>query len=201
MKRDYTRIIREEINRLIFEAVNVSSLSKYVQPLKKCSSNISNIGGTNNNEIDIFLKDMCTYLIQIIGGINRCVNANSLNEGLQDYGIEYPAELGGNFLNDFEHGFYQGADWVRRKFGGSDGGSSGYGNAKGNINPNNVPSVKLADSLRKLTQYSNRYRNLYGKYSNILAKYNMIFVDTFNQINLLEREYTTLTTNAQGQNP
>ncbi len=82
MKKNYTRIIREEINRLILEAVNVSSLSKYVQPLKKCNTDITNIGTTSNKEIDKFRSDLCVYIIQIIAGINRCVTANSLNEGL-----------------------------------------------------------------------------------------------------------------------
>jgi hypothetical protein len=201
MKKNYTRIIREEINRLILEAVNVSSLSKYVQPLKKCNTDITNIGTTSNKEIDKFLSDLCMYIIQIIAGINRCVTANSLNEGLQDYGIEFPAELGGNFPNDFERNFYQGSNWVNRRFGGNGRSGSGYGNVKGNTNPNSVPSVKLEESLRNLPQISLRYQDLTNKYQNIMSQYSGVIYNTLTCISNLNTEFRQLKTNAQGTNP
>ena len=198
MKKDYTRIIREEINRLILETVNVSSLSKYVQPLKKCNTVISNIGMTNNKEIDKFLNDVCVYIIQIIAGINRCVSANSLNESLQDYGIEFPAELGGNFPNDFERNFYQGANFVHRKLGGYGNNNGGYGNAKGNISPNTVPTVKLEESLRNLPQVSLRFQDLTNKYQNIMSQYSNAIYDALSCISNLNNEFRQLKTNAQG---
>ena len=204
---DIKQIIREEIERLVlYEAVDVKPLSKYMNTLKSCAQKIRNIGTTNNQEIDKFIGGFITYIFQIIFGIQRCVNANSLNESFRpnDYGFEISPELGGNFLNDFESGFYKGANWVNRKFGNGANTSSNVGtNTNGNINPNNIPSVKLSVSLRNLQQYVFAYQNLSGKYQNILSAYTSIFYDTFAQLSNLNSEYQRLvnTANAQGTNP
>ena len=209
---NYKRIIREEINKLILsEAIDVSPLSKYIQPLQKCVSDLKNMGYSNNKEVDAFLKDTCEYILQVIFGIDRCVKANSLNEDfrLSDYGVQYPAELGGNIWNDFENGLYKGANWARNqlyKRGYLDGGNAANGKPNGkpndntNVNnPNNVPSVKLADSLRNLSQISLRYQDLTNKYPNEMSKYSNIIYDALgNYISNLNREYNQIKANAQG---
>ena len=209
---NYKRIIREEINKLILsEAIDVSPLSKYIQPLQKCVSDLKNMGYSNNKEVDAFLKDTCEYILQVIFGIDRCVKANSLNEDfrLSDYGVQYPAELGGNIWNDFENGLYKGANWARNqlyKRGYLDGGNAANGKPNGkpndntNVNnPNNVPSVKLADSLRNLSQISLRYQDLTNKYPNEMSKYSNIIYDALgNYISNLNREYNQIKSNAQG---
>ena len=209
---NYKRIIREEINKLILsEAIDVSPLSKYIQPLQKCVSDLKNMGYSNNKEVDAFLKDTCEYILQVIFGIDRCVKANSLNEDfrLSDYGVQYPAELGGNLWNDFENGLYKGANWARNqlyKRGYLDGGNAANGKPNGkpndntNVNnPNNVPSVKLADSLRNLSQISLRYQDLTNKYPNEMSKYSNIIYDALgNYISNLNREYNQIKANAQG---
>ena len=205
---NYKRIIREEINKLILsEAIDVSPLSKYIQPLQKCVSDLKNMGYSNNKEVDAFLKDTCEYILQVIFGIDRCVKANSLNEDfrLSDYGVQYPAELGGNLWNDFENGLYKGANWARNqlyKRGYLDGGNAANGKPNGNTNvnnTNNVPSVKLADSLRNLSQISLRYQDLTNKYPNEMSKYSNIIYDALgNYISNLNREYNQIKANAQG---
>ena len=231
---NYKRIIREEINKLIlYEAIDVSPLSKYIQPLQKCVSDLRNIGYSNNKEVDAFLKDICEYILQVIFGVDRCVKANSLNEDfrLSDYGVQYPAELGGNLWNDFENGLYKGANWARTqlyKRGYLDGGNAANGKPNGNTNvndpnnvpsvklangspngntngntntnnPNNVPSVKLADSLRNLSQISLRYQDLTNKYPNEMSQYSNIIYDALgNYISNLNREYNQIKANAQG---
>ena len=209
---NYKRIIREEINKLILsEAIDVSPLSKYIQPLQKCVSDLKNMGYSNNKEVDAFLKDTCEYILQVIFGIDRCVKANSLNEDfrLSDYGVQYPAELGGNIWNDFENGLYKGTNWARNqlyKRGYLDGGNAANGKPNGkpndntNVNnPNNVPSVKLADSLRNLSQISLRYQDLTNKYPNEMSKYSNIIYDALgNYISNLNREYNQIKANAQG---
>ena len=209
---NYKRIIREEINKLILsEAIDVSPLSKYIQPLQKCVSDLKNMGYSNNKEVDAFLKDTCEYILQVIFGIDRCVKANSLNEDfrLSDYGVQYPAELGGNIWNDFENGLYKGANWARNqlyKRGYLDGGNAANGKPNGkpngntNVNnTNNVPSVKLADSLRNLSQISLRYQDLTNKYPNEMSKYSNIIYDALgNYISNLNREYNQIKANAQG---
>ena len=205
MDNRYTKIIREEINRLILsEAIDVSPLSKYIQPLQKCVSDLRNMGYSNNKEVDAFLKDTCEYILQVIFGIDRCVKANSLNEDfrLSDYGVQYPAELGGNLWNDFENGLYKGANWARNQLYYLDGGNAANGKPNGNTNvndPNNVPSVKLADSLRNLSQISLRYQDLTNKYPNEMSKYSNIIYDALgNYISNLNREYNQIKANAQG---
>lgn len=207
---NYKRIIREEINKLILsEAIDISPLSKYIQPLKKCVSDLRNIGYCNNKEVDAFLNDTCTYILQVVFGIDKCVKANSLNEDfrLSDYGVQYPAELGGNLWNDFENGLYKGANWARRNLykrgyvgNGVNGKSNGSPNGNTNTNnPNNVPSVKLADSLRNLSQISLRYQDLTNKYPNEMSKYSNIIYDALgNYISNLNREYNQIKANAQG---
>ena len=204
MNSRYNKIIREEINRLIFEAVDVSPLSKYMQPIKGYIQQLRNIPNTNNREIDKFFDDLNTYLIQILFGIDRCIKANSLNEAfnLSDYGINLPPELGGGLWGNMANSFYQTKNFMNRNFGGNGNGqTSGGATSRANANPNNVQSVKLAVSLRNLQKYQTTYTTLCSKYPNIMNKYNQFFTDVFNQLTALQREYTTLTTNAQGTNP
>ena len=194
-----TRIIREEIDRMILrETVDVSPLSNYIDPLKNCAQQIRNIGTTNNQDIDKFIGNFVTYIFQVIFGIDRCVKANSLNEGLESYGINYPAELGGNFLRDFESGFYKGANWANRKLNGRN--NVGNANVDNETNPNNVPSVKLSVSLRNLQQYAFQYQNLSGRYQNILSQHTATFYEAFTQLSNLNSEYNNMV-NAQGTNP
>lgn len=213
MDNRYTKIIREEISRLLYEAIDVSPLAKYIQPLKKCVSELRSLGLSKNKEVDAFLNDVCTYILQVIFGIDKCVKANSLNEDfrLSDYGVQYPAELGGNLWNDFENGLYKGANWARRNLykrgyvgngvnGKSNGSPNGKPNGNTNVNnPNNVPSVKLADSLRNLSHISLRYQDLTNKYPNEMSQYSNIIYDALgNYISNLNREYNQIKANAQG---
>lgn len=195
---DINKIIREEIDKFILsEAINVSSLGVFIKPLNKCSSDISNISNTNNQEIDKFLKDLVQYIIQIIFGIERCVKANNLNEGLNGYGISIPPELGGNFFNDFVYGFYKGYNGVGNMLGYNKRNTSN--NGKCGVNRNNVPTVKLADSLSKLASFAVKYRTLEAKYSNAISNVSQAPLNALIEIGKLQREYNKL--NAQGTNP
>lgn len=212
---NYKRIIREEINKLLSEAIDTSSLAKYMQPLKKYVEDIKNLGFTKNKEIDAFLNDLCTYIFQVIFAIDRCVKANSLNEDfrLSDYGVQYPSELGGNLWNDFENGLYKGANWARNQlykngYIGNNGKGNGA-NAKNNqnttqdnSNPNNIPSVKLSELVNNsYAQISLRFQGLASKYPNELSSHSNIIIDALQSINQVKREYMTIQQNAQGTNP
>ena len=195
----YKDIIREEINKLILnEAVNVASLSKFIQPLKDCSSNIMNISGITEKEVVKFLDNLNKYILQIIFGIERCVKANSLNEAFRasDYGIEVPRELGGDFFNDFENGFYKGSNFIANKAGKGNARGSYGGN--GNVNPNTVPTVKLADSLNILQQYVFEYKRLNARFN--IQNISQAPSDALVEISNLQREYQQMI-NAQGTNP
>jgi len=213
MNINYKKIIREEINRLLSEAIDVSPLAKYMQPLKKYAEDIKNLGFTKNKEIDAFLNDLCTYIFQVIFAIDRCVKANSLNEDfrLSDYGVQYPSELGGNLWNDFENGLYKGANWARRKLykngyiGNNGNGANAQNNqntTQYNSNPNNIPSVKLSELVNNsYAQISLRFQGLASKYPNELSSHSNIIIDALQSINQVKREYMAIQQNAQGTNP
>ena len=212
MNNRYTKIIREEISRLILsEAIDVSPLAKYMQPLKKYAEDIKNLGFTKNKEIDAFLNDLCTYIFQVIFAIDRCVKANSLNEDfrLSDYGVQYPSELGGNLWNDFENGLYKGANWARKQLykrgyiGNNGNGANANGNTnQDNSNPNNIPSVKLSELVNNsYAQISLRFQGLASKYPNELSNHSNVIIDALQSINQVKREYMTIQQNAQGTNP
>lgn len=207
---NYKRIIREEISRLILsEAIDTSPLAKYMQPLKKYVEDIKNLGFTKNKEINAFLNDLCTYIFQVIFAIDRCVKANSLNEDfrLSDYGVQYPSELGGNLWNDFENGLYKGANWARKQLykrgyiGNNGNGANANGNtntSQDNSNPNNIPSVKLEESLRNLPQISLRYQDLTNRYQNIMSQYSNAIYDALNCISSVNNDFRQIKANAQG---
>ena len=213
MDINYKKIIMEEINRLLSEAIDTSPLAKYMQPLKKYVEDIKNLGFTKNKEIDAFLNDLCTYIFQVIFAIDRCVKANSLNEDfrLSDYGVQYPSELGGNIWNDFENGLYKGANWARRKLykngyignnGKGNGANSNGNTTQGNSNPNNIPSVKLSELVNNsYAQISLRFQGLASTYPNELSNHSNIIIDALQSINQVKREYMTIQQNAQGTNP
>ena len=213
MDINYKRIIREEINRLLFEAIDTSPLAKYMQPLKKYVEGIKNLGFTKNKEIDVFLNDLCTYIFQVIFAIDRCVKANSLNEDfrLSDYGVQYPSELGGNLWNDFENGLYKGANWARKQLykrgyiGNNGNGANSKNNpnsTQDNSNPNNIPSVKLSELVNNsYAQISLRFQGLASKYPNELSSHSNIIIDALQSINQVKREYMAIQQNTQGTNP
>ena len=206
MNNRYIRIIREEINRIISEAVDVSPLAKYIQPLKKYVSELRNIGYCNNKEVDAFLNDVCTYILQVVFGIDRCIKANSLDEDfrLSDYGVQYPAELGGNILNDFEQGLYKGSNWARNqlyKMGKLNNGSNADGKentVNNDDNPNRIPTVKLEELLRNLPQISLKYQDLINRYQNIMSQYSNTIYDALSCISNINNDFRQIKTNAQG---
>ena len=137
------------------------------------------------------------YCIQIIHAINRCVQANSLNEGLGNWGINVPPELGGNFWNDAVRGYYKTKNFLT-------GGKSGVrgGKAVKGISQNALPSVKLSELLGNLPSWENqciRYQLNKKIGNNIINS----IIQTLYQLN---QEYTSMVQtaqqqNAQGQNP
>ena len=193
----YQKIIREEIEKYILkEAVNLTQLENFLPTLDNLKNQIAKIEGINNDEINKYLYDLERYIIQIMFGIKRCVSANSLNEGLRDYGFEVPDELGGNFGRNFVNNFYKGSEYVGRKLGRNN--ASNYGYSKGKVNPNTVPSVKLSESLRKFQGYMDKYQDLEARFNNTIWNKSQAPSNALTQIKDLQQVYNTLTTNAQG---
>ena len=127
--------------------------------------------------------------------------------GLSDYGINLPAELGGNLWRDAKEGFYD----TKRFFGNMRSGSYGKGSyvngSYNNTTPNanSVPSVKLYVLLNDIPKWQTLYKkydSLYNLSSNqtIASK----FYDLLGTSGLIEKmkmEYDVQKQNAQGTNP
>jgi hypothetical protein len=184
-------IINEEINKfIIFE--NINNLSQYAASINNELNRIQNIDGLNS-QLKKFVYNFEVYCIQIIHAIKRCVQANSLNEGLGSWGINIPPELGGNFWNDAVRGYYKTKNFLNR--GGY--GNNKKGNALNGINQNTVPSVKLSELLRQYPSWENNCI----KYQ--ISQYVPNINNILQYIKRLQVEYTQLLQqqNAQGTNP
>jgi hypothetical protein len=188
-------IIREEIGRFIINE-NVSNLSRYANTINGYLNQMQNIYSLQPQIKQVTMNFM-KYCIQIIHAINRCVQANSLNEGLSNWGINIPPELGGNFWNDAVRGYYKTKNFLTR-------GRNGMYNGKviNGINRNTLPSVKLSELLRNLPSWENQCIR-YQLNQNIQGNVINGIIQTLNQLNT---EYNNLLqqqqqNNAQGSNP
>lgn len=191
-------IIREEIGRFIINE-NVSNLSKYANTINGYLNKMQNIDSLQPQIKQVTMNFM-KYCIQIIHAINRCVQANSLNEGLSNWGINVPPELGGNFWNDAVRGYYKTKNFLTR-------GRSGMYNGKAinGINQNTLPPVKLSELLRNLPSWENQCnwyqlnQNIKGNVINSIIQILKQLNTEYNQIaqNIQQQQ----SQNAQGTNP
>ena len=188
-------IINEEINKYIINE-NVNSLMQYTNGINKELNKIKNYTVTDR-VLQNFIKNFEVYCIQVIHAVNRCVKANNLNEGLSNWGINIPPELGGNFWNDAKRGYYKTKNFLTR-------GSYGNNGMRNDVNPNTVPSVKLSVLMQQFPQKKqecdskNAQMSLYQQVPPILT-----IVQHLEQIyneynNLLQQQQQN---NAQGTNP
>jgi hypothetical protein len=197
------RIIKEEINKFILsEIVNGNPLANYASQINRSLDNFKNINTSGfNNDLKKFFDDFTVYCVQIIAAINRCVNANSLNEvnlgSLRDYGINLPGELGGNLWSDMVQGYHNTKRFLQR--------GRGYGNSPrgyasvSRITPNTVPTVKLSVLLQQLPQWQQTYNMKNSKYG--IDNYTLEVGNLLrNIIPNLQTEYQNMI-NAQGTNP
>lgn len=182
-------IIREEIGRFIINE-NINNLSRYANEINGYLNQMQNIDSLQP-QISKVATDFMKYCIQIIHAINRCVQANSLNEGLGNWGINVPPELGSNFWNYAVRGYYKTKNLLTRGRYGSYSGKAING-----INPNTLKSVKLSELLRNLPSWENqciRYQLNKNIGKNIINS----IIQTLYQLN---REYTSMVQTAQQQN-
>jgi hypothetical protein len=200
------RIIKEEINRFILsEAIDFSNLTNYSNQLNASIGNLRNLNSNGfNEELNNFLRDLSIYGIQIIAAINRCAQANNLNEAswgnLSSYGINLPGELGGNLWSDAKEGYWKTVNFLNRN---RNGGRKGYanGNRKGSnnmsgISSNTVPSEKLSVLLQALPQWEQRYGVIDAKY-NVGDLTQEPYIMLRDIIPNIEREYNAQMQNAQ----
>jgi hypothetical protein len=188
-------IINEEINKYIINE-NVNSLMQYTNGINKELNKIKNYTVTDR-ALQNFIKNFEVYCIQVIHAVNRCVKANNLNEGLSNWGINIPPELGGNFWNDAKRGYYKTKNFLTR-------GSYGNNGMRNDVNPNTVPSVKLSVLMQQFPQKKqecdskNAQMSLYQQVPPILTivQYLEQIYNEYN--NLLQQQQQN---NAQGTNP
>lgn len=190
-------IIQEEINKYIINE-NINSLTQYANGINKELNEIKNYTVTDR-ALQNFIKNFEIYSIQIINAINRCVKANSLNEGFGNWGIDIPPELGGNFWNDARRGYYNTKNFLTRGRYGHYNGNNGR-TANG-VDRNTVKSVKLYVLLRQYPQRKRACENANSKF-NLYQQVPPIF-QIIHIMDGLYNEYENLKqqNNAQGTNP
>lgn len=208
------RIIREEINRYILsEANNLSTLIPYATQLNNALGQISNI--SNDKTLNVgarkFIYDFVVYCVQIVGAINRCVNANSLNEvnmgSLSSYGINIPSVLGGNLWQDAMEGYYKTKNFFQGYGNSRSGGYANKGTSVNGqmVNNTTVQQVKLSQLLRRMQMWQRDYRIKSAQYNfaanpTITASFNRI-IGNGGIIPTLKKEYDNLAKTTQGTLP
>lgn len=189
------KIINEEINKFIINE-NINSLMQSANGINNELSKLKNHSVTDRS-LNTFISNFEVYCIQVIHAVNRCVKANNLNEGLSNWGINIPPELGGNFWNDAKRGYYKTKNFLTR-------GNYGNNGMRNGVNPNTVPSVKLSVLMQQFPQKKqecetrNRQMNLYQQVPPILAIVQYLEQIYNNYNSLLQQQQQN---NAQGINP
>lgn len=145
------RIVAEEINRfLIRENINnlkecADVINKYANEAQKSMTRLTD-NNAKRGTIEIL-----QYFYQIVQAIYRCINKQSLNEDLSQYGLNIPQELGGNMLNAFQRGFYNTKNFLTQN-------GNGYGNY--NQLQQGLKIVPLRTLLANIENKESYYRQL-----------------------------------------
>ena len=198
------KIINEEINRLILtEAVDFTNLKMYSDNLNKSLGEISTWSADKSFDKSLrkFFYDFVVYCVQIIASIDRCMKANNLDEarlgGLSDYGINLPAELGGNLWRDAKEGFYDTTRFFNSMRHGGYGKGSYASGSYGSTMPSasSIPTVKLYVLLNDIPKWQTLYKKYdasYGLSSNpaISGKFHDL-LGTGGLIEKIKMEYDT----------
>ena len=216
---DIKKIIREEIEKYILtEAIDFTNLNRLAQLLNDSLNSINDASDNEEiyeEELKKFIGNIVVYCVQIIHAINRCNQAQNLNErnamtdvfgsfnswgGLSDYGINIPGELGGNLIGDTKRGYNS----IRNALiGRGNKTNASYGNSSDDGHEHQVPSVKLSELLQQLPQWQNSYSQYNAKF-NITRYYQRIDMQLQRILNNngiianIEQEYHTQMRNAQG---
>lgn len=193
------KIINEEINKFIINE-NINSLMQLANRINNELNKLKNHSVTDSS-LNTFINNFEVYCIQVIHAIKRCVKANNLNEGLSNWGLNLPPELGGNFWNDARRGYYKTKNFLTRGNYGSNGSN---GVTTNGVNPNSVKSVKLSELMRQFPrkkrecENENARKDLYQQVPPILyiVQYLEQIYNEYN--NLLQQQQQN---NAQGINP
>ena len=127
------RIITEEINNVILENTQFQfqQLERCYYDLRNCRDGIrrTDLKSTGNKQlVDFVGHEFYNFLVAVEAALLRCVQRNSINESLADYGIELPPELN-NISRTAQEYYY----WFNNTFG-----NNRYGGAGNKYNANTV---------------------------------------------------------------
>lgn len=197
-------IINEEISKYIITE-NIQSLMQLGNQLNVLLKQVCKIPTDNLNQgANKFLYDTEYFVVQIVQAINRCVQANNLNESLGDWGINIPPELGGNFWYDAKRGYYNTKNYLTRGSNGYNAQNAAKGNY-GKANATTVKSEKLSSLLQRSTQIYQNYQVGESKYQipQYAPQISQGMRNIFVKIEEINKQYNALVSqqNAQGQNP
>lgn len=198
-------IINEEINKYIITE-NIQSLMQLGNQLNVLLKQVCKIPTDNLNQgANKLLYDTEYFVVQIVQAINRCVQANNLNESLGDWGINIPPELGGNFWYDAKRGYYNTKNYLTKGGNGYNAQNAAKGkNSK--VNATTVKSERLSTLLQRSTQVYQNYNVGESKYQipQYAPQISQGMRNIFVKIEEINKQYNALVVqqqNAQGQNP
>ena len=197
-------IINEEISKYIITE-NIQSLMQLGNQLDVLLKQVCKIPTDNLNQgANKLLYDTEYFVVQIIQAINRCVQANNLNESLGDWGINIPPEMGGNFWYDAKRGYYNTKNYLAKGSNGYNAQNAAKGNY-GKVNTTTVKSERLSSLLQRSTQVYQNYNVGESKYQiqQYAPQISQGMRNIFVKIEEINKQYNALVSqqNAQGQNP
>ena len=164
-----SQILREEIDKFILrEAIDFSPLATASKNLNDAVVELGKYdSSTSQKDIQDYLYKLEYYAIQVVFAANRCVKANSINEGLfsslADYGFEVPREF--TFWNDAKNSYYNTKNFIGLMSGNGKGNGGSFNGGGTNVDPNKVKSEKLQVLLGKLNYFVQEKKKLETKYS------------------------------------
>ena len=197
------RIINESINKVLLENAQVQfqQLQSHYQYLERCRQEIRSTDLTKaDKQVSAFIgHEFYNFVVAVVKALYRCINANSINESLSDYGFNVPSEFYG-IQRDAQRWYYDTYNYLNRNLRGNNG------NYK-NVNQyTNSQEIKVNDNEKLLVLLTNKWPSIQRKYEGLNGYYKISGIcpaaenakKTIEQIVQLVQQ---IKNNAQGTNP
>ena len=197
------RIINESINKVLLENAQVQfqQLQSHYQYLEKCRQSIRSTDLTKaDKQVSAFIgHEFYNFIVAVVKALYRCINVNSINESLADYGFNIPSDFYG-IQRDAQKWYYDTYNFLNRNL------RSNNGNYE-NVNQyTNSQETKVNGNEKLLDLLTNKWPNIQRKYEGLNGYYKISGIcpaaenakKTIEQIVQLVQQ---IKNNAQGTNP
>lgn len=200
------RIINESINKVLLENTQVQfqQLQSHYQYLRKCRQKIrsTNLASANKQISNFIAHEFYNFIAAVVKALYRCINANSINESLSDYGIHLPRELY-SASREAQRWYYDTFNFLNRILSSKNGNKGNYENVNQYTNSKKI-EIDDDDTLLDLLTY--KWPKIQQKYEGLNGYYKISGIcpaaenakKTIEQIVQLVQQ---IKNNAQGTNP